>query len=492
MNFIFKIPLVRSLQRRKMLFPGAVLFVVVIVLIHGAFQGKPPEEMLDIKEDEVDTSFRSPVRPDVDKTILVYESDFWLQLAQEARNKIELISSKNIPAVYITPNLAVASSEALEQLIRDDQIQRILERFTAGHSQEVERKNEPLQGNSAASLPSVDGNESGRIDHESGLRLVAVDIDLGLALFELHGPAQTHFTLVNASRLPPGSAVAAITVESDKRLTISPGYLVSSEKISTTEEGSRTFGVSFYLDEMPATVAIVDVDGNLLGLALSSPSGTQILSAPKVLQVANRLMEQPLCYGIEVADLKASTAKVLGLRNGVFVEHVFAQSFKPSPSIRAGDVILRWAGENIQDSEQFYALYESQPPGSLVRYVVSRASRRIAGGTVMPSRDCRPISEPPLLLTNMGLVLEWNEQPLEQGDSTTMWRVATVVESTTASAAEFMIGDEVISINGRPLNRRNAKGIISFFESQNRPIALAFKRGDRVKLVEIVLGEVNR
>lgn len=476
-----------------MLFPAAVLCVVMGVLIHGAFQSKPSEEILGIEEDGVDTVFPSPVRPDVDNTILVYESDFWLQLAQEARNKIELISSKNIPAVYITPNLAVASSEASEQMIRDEQIQRMLESSTAGDFREVERRDEEsLQTNSAASLSSADTGESGLIDHESGLRFVAVDIDLGLALFELPELTQTPFTLASTSKLPPGSAVAAITVEADKRLAISPGYLISSEKNNTTEESSRAFEVSFDLDGMPATAAIVDVDGNLLGVALSSPSRTRILSAQKVLRAANQLMEQTLCYSIEVVDLETTTTKVLGLRNGVFVEHVLAESFKPSPSVRAGDIILRWAGENIQDAKHFYELYESQSPGSLVRYVVSRGRRRVAGGTVMPSKDCRPISEPSLLMTDMGLVLEWNEQPPGQGDSTALWRVVTVVENTTASLDEFMVGDKIISINGRSLNRTNAQRIISFFESQNEPIALTIRRGDRVKLIEIVLGEVNR
>ena len=472
--------------------------------MHGALSREPAVEAARTQKTAPAPAAHSSGRPDVEKTILAYESDFWLQLAQAARSKIDLVSSKRIPAVYVSPTLAVSSITAAEELIRDRQKQELLrERAarqaakeaaakptsagSAGQTNKPESGSEDSPNASAANAEDITDDEP----PEQLVRLVAVDARLGIALFELPEPTENPFSLLSPASLPPGSFLAAITVEADKRLRISPGYLVSAEKTGLAEEDTESFEVSFELGEAPAAAAILDLDGNLVGLAIRSPEGTRILSAPAVSRLVKRLTEQPPCYSIEVADLPAPAAKLLGLSNGVFVEHVLEESFRPAPSIHPGDVILRWAGKDVESSEQFHELYEKQSPGSLTRYTVSRDSRRITGGTVMPGRDCRPVGQPPVSLVAMGVVLEWSEHPGNSTGEAGGWRVTALIEDAPAWESGLRIDDRILAVNNRQVSRRKVETSFSSFEKRNRSLALSVKRGDRMKLLAVSPDEVE-
>ncbi len=478
--------------------------MVAGVLVHGALSREPAAEAARTQKTAPAPVSHGGGRPDVEKTILAYESDFWLQLAQAARSKIDLVSSKHIPAVYVSPTLAVSSITAAEELIRDRQKQELLRERAARRAVD-EAAAAPTSAGSAAqpnepesspedSPDASDAEADDSTDEDppgESVRLVAVDARLGIALFELPEPVENPFSLLSPASLPPGSFLAAISVEADKRLRISPGYLVSAEKTGLAGEDAESFEVSFELGDAPAAAAILDLDGNLVGLAVRSPEGTRILSAPAVSRLVKRLAEQPPCYSIEVADLPAPAAKLLGLRNGVFVERVLEESFRPAPSIHPGDVILRWAGKDVESAEQFHELYGEQSPGSLARYTVRRDNRRIAGGTVMPGRDCRPVGRPPVSLVEMGVVLEWSEHPGNPTGEAGGWRVTSLIEDAPAWESGLRVDDWILSVNGRQVSRRNAETSFSSFEKRNRSLALAVKRGDRVKLLAVSPDEVE-
>ena len=89
-------------------------------------------------------------------------------------------------------------------------------------------------------------------------------------------------------------------------------------------------------------------------------------------------------------DLGETMRKLLGVTTGVFVENVREEAFFPEPSIRSGDIILRWAGETVPTREVFEQLYRVQEPGRLVRYLVLRDGRRVSGATRMPRSAMPP------------------------------------------------------------------------------------------------------
>ena len=485
--------------------------------MHGALNREPSAEAALKPETDPFEPPPRPSRPSLEKTPLTYNSDYWLQVAQQTRLKIELISSKRIPALVIEPNLAITSIKAAAALIADQQVRQL----TREHHELASRESAaetPADGD-PESLESATG-ESGTGDNSEGLspenvspepssavapsateepephRLLSVDTQLGIALFELAQAVEEPFTLISPVSLPPGSFVAAVSVEPDQRLRITPGHLVSTEQTGRSEQDLESFAVSFDDGGAPPVAAVVDLDGNLVGLALNSTDGSRLLAAPAVYRLVERLKEQPPCHSIEVAAVPPALAKLLRLREGVFVEKVRQDSFVPEPSIKAGDIILRWGGERVENAEQFYKSYEGQPAGTLARYSVYRGRQRIDGATRLPASDCRPLGEPRQSFPRLGVLLDWTDAAgLSSTDSIPGWRIGAVVEGSPAADAGLLSGDAIVAINGSSLDQRTAARPLEAFEAQGReakqgkkqvlPLVLTVQRDDRLKLVAV-------
>ena len=489
-----------------------MLLIVGGVLVHGALNREPAAEAALKPETDPFEPPPRPSRPSLEKTPLTYNSDYWLQVAQQTRLKIELISSKRIPALVIEPNLAITSIKAADALIADQQVRQL----TREHHELALRE-------SASELPAdsdPESQESGAGDNSEELspenvspepssavapsateepephRLLSVDTQLGIALFELAQAVEEPFTLISPVSLPPGSFVAAVSVEPDQRLRITPGHLVSTEQTGRSEQDLESFAVSFDDGGAPPAAAIVDLDGNLVGVALNSTDGSRLLAAPAVYRLVERLKEQPPCHSIEVAAVPPALAKLLRLREGVFVEKVRQDSFVPEPSIKAGDIILRWGGERVENAEQFYKSYEGQPAGTLARYSVYRGRRRIDGATRLPASDCRPLGEPRRSFPRLGVLLEWADAAGRSStDTIPGWRIDAVVEGSPAADAGLLSGDAIVAINGGGLDQRTAARPLEAFEAQGReerqgkkqvrPLVLTVQRDDRLKLVAV-------
>ena len=499
---MLKWPIILDLHSRGLLLPVGVLLIVGAVLVHGALNRQPPAEAALKLETEPFQPPPRPPRPDLGKTPLTYNSDYWLQIAQQARLKIELISTKRIPALVIGPNLAITSIEAADALIADQQVRQLTREHHALAAAEsaseppASGEREPPEGgaveNSAAAPTEAESPRPPSPAQEpEPYRLLSVDTELGIALFELSQAVDEPFSLISPVSLPPGSFVAAITVEPDQRLRITPGHLVSTEQSGQSEQDLESFVVSFDDEGAPPAAAIVDLDGNLVGLALHSPGGSRLLAAPAVYRIAERLKQQPPCHSIEVAEVPPALTKLLRLREGVFVEKVRQDSFLPEPSIKAGDIILRWGGKRVENVEQFYEFYEGHPAGTLARYSVLRGRQRIAGATRLPASDCRPLGEPRRSFPRLGVLLHWTDSAATAAtDSTPGWRVDAVVEGSPAARGGLLSGDVIVAINGRGLVQRTAARPLESFEKQagekqERPFVLTAQRDNRLKLAPV-------
>jgi hypothetical protein len=492
--------------------PVAVLLIVAGVLVHGALNSEPPAQAAPKSTTEIFEPPPRPARLSLEKTPLTYDSDYWLQVAQQARHKIELISTKRIPALVIEPHLAITSIEAADALIADQQVREL----TREHQELVSRESapEPTAGGDPQPRESgaAENSDEPPAEAESPQapspaapslaeepephRLLSVDTQLGIALFELAQAAGEPFQLISPVSLPPGSFVAAVSVEPDQRLRITPGHLVSTEQTGVSEQDLESFVVSFDDEGAPPVTAVVDLDGNLVGLALHSPDGSRLLAAPAIYRLVERLKEQPACHSIEVAVVPPALAKLLRLREGVFVEKVRQDSFLPEPSIKAGDIILRWGGKRLENVAQFHESYDGQPAGTLARYTVLRGQRRITGATRLPASDCRPLGAPQRSFPRLGVLLHWiGSAETGATDSMPGWRVDAVVEGSPAAGAGLLSGDDIVAINGSGLVERTAARLIESFEeqgrgarkrkNQERPLVFTVQRGDRLKLLPV-------
>ena len=500
---ILQWPIIRDLHSRGLLMPVTVLLIVGAVLVHGALNRQPPAEAAPKLETELFEPPPQPPRPDLEKTPLTYNSDYWLQVAQQTRLKIKLISTKRIPAMVIGPNLAITSIEAADALITDRQVRQLTREHHELASQESAsrppangdpepRERETAENSEAAPEEAESPRPPAPPQEPEPYRLLSVDTQLGIALFELSQAVEEPFSLISPVSLPPGSFVAAVTVEADQRLRITPGHLVSTEKSGRSEQDLESFVVSFDDEGAPPAAAIVDLDGNLVGLALHSPGGSRLLAAPAVYRLAQRLQEeQSPCHSIEVAEVPPALTKLLRLREGVFVEKVRQDSFLPEPSIKAGDIILRWEGKRVENVEQFHEFYEGHPAGTLARYTVLRGRQRIAGATRLPASDCRPLGEPRRSFPRLGVLLHWTDSAaIAATGSMPGWRVDAVVEGSPAARGGLLSGDVIVAINGSGLVQRTAARPLESFEKQageeqERPLVLTAQRNDRLKLVPV-------
>jgi S1-C subfamily serine protease len=457
------LPTFRELHRRGLLFPLIVLGAATALLLLGSLRPEPPPPLPQAPRVAPPPPRLPALRPNLEKTPLTYWSDYWLQLGDQARSNIIQIGEERIPAVIIAPGLALSCIRAADNVLRQERIRQAAAAAEPG-SDETQPQMRPVEAS-------------------AGFRLVSVDAERGVALFELDGSDSEAFPLADPDSLQPGSILAAISLAGNQELQITPGYLAAVRRSSGISNGHESLDLSMALPSTPVA-AIVDLDGDLLGIAVESPEDVRVLSSRTVLRLMARLQENRTCHAIEVAEMGETVRSLTRARTGVVVEKVHEKAFVPEPSIRAGDILLEWDGREVPNVWRFHQLYEEQPPGKLVRYAALRGRRRVSGSTRMPARDCRPVGEALLVFPGMGFTLQWGPVP-ESGSTSAGWRVLAVDERSPALRGGLRPGDRVLSADGRDLTHENARSRLDAFERQDRPVLLSVGRGDRVKLLAV-------
>ena len=305
-------------------------------------------------------------------------------MAEQSRPKLTLIGESPIAAVLIGPRLAVTTADAAVAII------------------------EARRRDALTRAPEAEDAEVLPPPAEVGpFRLRGWDAGVGLALFDLTRAGGPAFTLTDPRGMLSGSYLGAVTLGPDGTATITPGYFVTTvpDEIDATPAGDLVVSM-----DLPSTLdiaAVVTFDGELVGVAYTTPGGHRVISSTALLSLIEELETETVCRSIEVADLDESVSTVLALQTGVLIEWVHEPAFDPEPSLWAGDVLLEWAGEPLESAAQFNELYDAQEAGALVRYRVLRSGRRVSGGTIMPEAGCEPPRPDPVRLIPYGLAVEW-------------------------------------------------------------------------------------
>ena len=434
---------------RSTLLLGALAAVVVAVLLHGAARRDRPGPGA-VTPPRASEPSAPPLRADLDKTPLSYVSDYWLQLGTRTKARLLLVGPRKTPALVVAPDLAVSTVDA-------------------------------------ADAPAGEVSDNGSGNPSS--RLLAKDATAGLALFEVKPPvADSAFRPADHAALHPGMLVAAVTVDARNRLQLMPGHLISTPGPSTSDAGDEaadSLDVFVPLASSTRAAAIVDLDGNLVGAILRHDGTTRVLSAESLLKAVTRLRAHPTCRAIEVAELDPAVRTLLGVEAGLAVETVAREAFRPEPCILPGDVLIGWNGHDVKDVAEFHALYDAEPPGALVPYVLRRGPRIVRGRTLMPGSDCRPPLEPPVVLAKAGLTLASASGDTDGPATPAPWRVTAVEPRGSAQGSGVQPGDWILSADGSRPDREAILRELGAFERTGRPIVLALQRGERVKLVAL-------
>ena len=466
MNALLRLPVIRSLHQRQLLFPVVVAACVLIVLFEGALQQSEPAQALQEPSAPEQVPVEPPrptiLRADLEKTPLTYVSDYWAQLAEQTGPHLAMIGEPPIPAVLVGPRLAVTIAEAAVALLEA-------------------KTREALTG-----APETDAAPAPTPADESGsFELRGWDSDIGLALFDVTRAGGPAFTLTDPRGMPSGSYLGAVTLDPDGTPTITPGHLLTTVDTESAVARAGDLVVSMDLPSTVDVAAVVDLDGALVGLAYRTAVGLRVITATELLSLIEELETETVCRGVEVADLGDEVSTLLALQTGVLIEYVHAEAFEPEPSLRAGDVLLEWVGEPLQSAEQFHALYDAQEAGELVRYRVLRSGRRVSGGTIMPGAGCAPPRPDPVRLSAYGFAVDW----VSAADDEPGWQVVAVAPDGPSAQAGVEEGDWLVTVDRTAVDGEGDRSVLERAAEGSGPLLVSIRRDERVKLLAVSLGE---
>ena len=106
----------------------------------------------------------------------------------------------------------------------------------------------------------------------------------------------------------------------------------------------------------------------------------------------------------------------------------------------------------------------------------------VAGGTVLPGDDCRPLGEPPVRLAGFGLALRWQADGaagVREG-----WRAAATAPGGAAAAAGLQLDDLVLAVDGRVAGR-DARTVFERIERRGESTLVTVRRADRVQMLAL-------
>ena len=428
------------------------------VLIQGALErsADPPADRSAPVPDRITVArARSVVRADLDKTPLTYFADYWAQLAERARAHLTFVGSARTPAIAVGTRLVLTTVEPALELLAAERRARLTDASAA-----------------VGDVPAV-----------GSFRLRGWDPDIGLALFEVTSSALAPFTLTDPRVMPSGSYVGAVTLTAEGESAVAPGYFVAVNEEDDVPAGDLV--VSMNMPEAPALAAVVNLDGALLGIAYAMPAGPRVITSTSMLRLIERLQTDTVCRGLEVVDLADAVRERFVIERGVLIEYVHPAAFHPEPSLRGGDILLEWDGEDVTSAEQFQQLYDGGAPGDLVRYRVLRNRRRIAGGTVLPDLECRPVGQQPVRFASSGMALEWVRPAMDAAAGAGHWEVAAVRAGSPAAEAGVEERDRLVSIDGATMDARDDRPALEAAAERTEPMLVSLRRGVRMKLVVV-------
>ncbi len=404
------------------------MLVVAAVLAQGFLHRESADDPEQPTPTPVPATTSTPFRPDLEKIPLTYFSDYWLQLGERTHQLLVSLGEAQLAGVRVSRGYALSSIAAAD----------------------------------AATVAPGEAPEG---------QLVAVDGWEGAALFRLAAGVGAD-PLPTADALHAGAWLAAVTMDEEHGLQVIPGHLAS-----TPSPGARLLDVAIPFPGTLDVAAVVDLDARFAGVALRSSDGVRVISAEAAGNLVARLASSPGCRAIEVAPLPDRVREVLRLQRGVVIERLSVGAFPTPPDLVPGDVILQLGPKQVSTPEEFAEAWDSQEPGSRVRFLLARGSRRIVRRTELPGRDCRPDGATPRELPLLGAVVQWARGAALDGTADPGYRLLHVPAESRAGGAGLEVGDVLVAVDGTPLSWPEARRLLQPWKSRHEPVLTVHRGG---------------
>jgi serine protease Do len=317
-------------------------------------------------------------------------------------------------------------------------------------------------------------------------KVIGSDPATDVAVLKIDAKNLPTVKLGDPAKLRPGEWVIAIG---------SPFGFENSVTAGIVSATSRSMPGSNYAPFIQTDVAVnpgnsggplFNLDGEVVGInsqIYSRNGGYMGLSFAIPIDVASNVQQQLVStgrvtrsrIGVSIQDVNAQLAESFGLDRprGALVGMVEDDGPGAKAGIKAGDVILKVDGTEIETSSQLPGLIASKKPGSTVNLEVFRDgdTKRLTAkpveivekGTKVVNRDSPEADE----ATKLGLVV----RPLQQDEKRQVETDGELVVETAdgpAAAAGVQRGDIILGVNGKRVKSveelktaaRNTKGKI--------------------------------
>jgi len=315
-------------------------------------------------------------------------------------------------------------------------------------------------------------------------KVVGVDEATDVAVLKIDAKNLPTVKLGDPSKLRPGEWVIAIG---------SPFGFENSVTAGIVSATSRSMPGSNYAPFIQTDVAVnpgnsggplFNMNGEVVGInsqIYSRNGGYMGLSFAIPIDVASNVQQQLVStgrvtrsrIGVSIQDVNAQLAESFGLDRpkGALVGMVEDDGPGAKAGIKAGDVILKVDGTDIEQSSQLPGLIASKKPGSTVNLEVWRdgSIKRLTAkpveiaekGTKVANRDSAQSDE----TAKLGLVVR-PLQKQEKQQAETNGDLVVEDSDGPAAAAGVQRGDIILGVNGKPVKSveelksaaRNTKG----------------------------------
>ena len=211
---------------------------------------------------------------------------------------------------------------------------------------------------------------------EHNAKVIGRDASTDVALLAVEGLSDAPLAAADPAALRPGQFVLALGRSAEHGVIVSFGGVAVAGGPWQSQLGGRVdrfIRLSVSLSRASEGAAVLDLDGRLVGMAVSGPRGTTLaIPSATIDRVAAQLLATGrigrgyLGIALQPVQLPDDLQKAAGTSVGLLVSKVDAQSGAALAGVLLGDVVVAWNGTPIRDYRQLQSLLGPESIGSAV------------------------------------------------------------------------------------------------------------------------------
>ncbi|MFZ1081000.1 MAG: Do family serine endopeptidase [Candidatus Kryptoniota bacterium] len=337
-------------------------------------------------------------------------------------------------------------------------------------------------------------------------KLIGRDPTTDIAVIKINGSNLPVASLGNSDSVHVGEWVVAIGDPMELDYTVTQGIISALGRninIIRNQYGIEDFiQTDAVINPGNSGGPLVDLHGEVVGIntAIATNTGTYegygfAIPINLAHKVALDLIDHGKVIrpyiGVQIQDIDQTMAKALGMNDarGVLVQSIQDNSPAEEADIKAGDVILKFAGQKIEHANQLQSLVASKSPGDKVDVEIlhdGKTEQKVVtlkerNGEEFASNDNESGSTA-TTLQSLGLsVQDADRATLDKYDAKHGVLVTAVSSSSEAEGRGLQQGDLITSIDNKPVNSA----------SEVEKIVSEHKAGDALLFRIITSNKVN-